>query len=184
MDTAGLSLSSEMIDVCADNCMIFWKDNEKLRVCRFCRKPRYQETTWRNYVPYKHMWYLPITYRLKCLYHSEKMPALMRWHANHSVKDGEVTHRSDAKACKHLQTIYSDFASEWRNVYLGLCTDGFSPFGMSGRKYYSLWPVILTPYNILPAMCMQREFLFLSILVPGPKHPKWGLDVFLQPLIS
>jgi len=32
-------------------------------------------------------------------------------------------------------------------------------------------------------MCMQREFLFLSILVPRPKHPKRSLDVFLQPLI-
>jgi len=66
-------------------------------------------------------------------------------------------------------------------VYLGLCTDGFSPFGLS-RRQYSLWPVILTPYNLPPDMCMQSKILFLSILVPGPKHPKRALDVFL-PLI-
>ncbi|KAL1206112.1 hypothetical protein V5N11_005267 [Cardamine amara subsp. amara] len=30
---------------------------------------------------------------------------------------------------------------------------------------------------------MRREFLFLSILVPGPEHPKRSLDIFLQPLI-
>ena len=53
---------------------------------------------------------------------------------------------------------------------------------MSGRQYF-LWPVIVTPYNLPPDMCMQSEFLFLSILVPGPKHPKRALDVFLQPLI-
>lgn len=53
---------------------------------------------------------------------------------------------------------------------------------MSGQQY-SLWPVIITPYNLSPDMCMQREFLFLSILVPGPKHPKRSLHVFLQPLI-
>jgi len=78
--------------------------------------------------------------------------------------------------------MYKDFANEHRNVYLGLCTDGFNPFGKSGRKY-SLWPVILTPYNLPPSLCMKREFLFLSILVPGPEHPRRSLDVFLQPLI-
>ena len=30
---------------------------------------------------------------------------------------------------------------------------------------------------------MKREFLFVTILVPGPEHPKRSLDVFLQPLI-
>src|SRR5690606_18889155 len=64
----------------------------------------------------------------------------------------------------------------------GLCTDGFSPFGKHGRQY-SLWPVILTPYNLPPNLCLRREFLFLSILVPGPEHPRRSLDVFLQPLI-
>ena len=54
---------------------------------------------------------------------------------------------------------------------------------MSGRQY-SLWPVILTPYNLPPDMCMELEFLFLTILIPGPKHPKRSLDVFLQPLIE
>ena len=53
---------------------------------------------------------------------------------------------------------------------------------MSGRQY-SLWPVIVTPYNLPPFMCMQREFLSLSILVSSPKHPKRSLDVILQPLI-
>jgi len=77
----------------------------------------------------------------------------MRWHAQHTTADGEITHPSDAKAWKHFQTVYSDFANECRNVYLGLNTDGFSPFGLSGRQY-SLWPVILTPYNLPPDMCM------------------------------
>ena len=98
-------------------------------------------------------------------------------------KEGEINHPSDAKAWKHLNSVYPDFASNPRNVYLGLCTDGFSPFGMSGRQY-SLWPVFLTPYNLPPEMCMEKELLFMSILIPGPKHPKRSLDVFLQPLIE
>ncbi|XP_056864031.1 uncharacterized protein LOC130511177 [Raphanus sativus] len=107
----------------------------------------------------------------------------MRWHAEHVQKDGEVAHPSDARAWKHFNNVYPDFAENIRNVYLGLCTDGFSPFGMSGRQY-SLWPVILTPYNLPPDICMEQEFLFLTILIPGPKHPKRSLDVFLQPLIQ
>ncbi|KAL1223467.1 hypothetical protein V5N11_003525 [Cardamine amara subsp. amara] len=128
------------------------------------------------------MWYLPITEKLKRLYQSERTAAAMRWHGEHLQTDGEICHPSDAKAWKHFKTVHSAFARNIRNVYLGLCTDGFSPFGISGRQY-SLWPVIVTPYNLPPGMCMEKEFLFLSILVPGPKHPKKSLDVFLQPLI-
>ena len=81
----------------------------------------------------------------------------MRWHAEHVQRDGEVAHPSDARAWKHFNKVHADFATNIQNVYHGLCTDGFSPFGMSGRQY-SLWPVILTPYNLPPDMCMEQEF--------------------------
>ena len=178
---AGLGLSYQVIDVCRDNCMIYWRADEQRVSCKFCGKPRYKDTSGRVPVPYKRMWYLPLTERLQRLYLSERTAQPMRWHAEHST-DGEIRHPSDAKAWKHFQSKYPDFAYEIRNVYLGLCTDGFSPFGKSGRQY-SLWPVILTPYNLPPNLCLRREFLFLSILVPGPEHPKRSLDVFLQPLI-
>ena len=105
----------------------------------------------------------------------------MRWHAEHSTY-GNITRPSDAKAWKHFQSTYPDFAYEKRNAYLGFCTDGFSPFRKHGRQY-SLWQVIVTPYKLPPNLNMQCEFLFLSILVPGPEHPKKSLNVFLQPLI-
>ena len=31
---------------------------------------------------------------------------------------------------------------------------------------------------------MKDEYIFLSIIVPGPRNPKEKLDVFLQPLIA
>ena len=98
-------------------------------------------------VPYQRMWYLPITDRLKRLYQSEKTAASMRWHAKHVQRDGEVGHPSDARARKHFNKVHPDFSRNIWNVYLGLYTDGFSPFGMTGRQY-SLWSVILTPYNL------------------------------------
>ena len=66
---------------------------------------------------------------------------------------------------------------------LGLCTDGFQPFGQSGQQYSS-WSIIVTPYNFPPWMCMNETYLFLSIIVLGPNNPKNKIDVFLQPLIA
>ncbi|CAA7022709.1 unnamed protein product [Microthlaspi erraticum] len=166
----GLGLPYQMIDVCIDNCMIYWREDEYGLTCRFCRKSRYKEGSEKVPIPQKRMWYLPITDRLKRLYQSTRTAEAMRWHAEHTVKDGEIAHPSDAKAWKHFQSVYPSFVNEARNVYLGLSTDGFNPFGKHGRQY-SLWPVILTPYNLPQTLCMKREFLFLCILVPGPKHP-------------
>lgn len=153
---SGLGLPYEMIDVCRDNCMIFWRDDSNLETCKWCGKQRYKETSGRKKIPYQRMWYLPITDRLKRLYQSKRTAAPMRWHAEHEFT-GEISHPSDAEAWKHFRNVYNDFAAEARNVYLGLCTDGFNPFGKSGRKY-SLWPVIVTPYNLPPSLCMKQQF--------------------------
>ncbi|KAL1222999.1 hypothetical protein V5N11_019494 [Cardamine amara subsp. amara] len=179
---SGLGLPYQMIDVCRDNCMIFWREDENLEFCRFCGKERFQVSTGRTRIPYQRMWYLPITDILKRLYQSDRTASGMRWHGEYQFT-GDISHPSDAEAWKHFQYKYPDFAREMRNVYFGLCTDGFNPFGKRGRKY-SLWPVIVTPYNLPPTLCMKREFLFLAILVPGPNHPRRALDVFLKPLIS
>ena len=64
------------------------------------------------------MWYLPITDRLKRSYQSEKTAAAIRWHAEHTQKEGEINHPSDAKVRKHLNSVHKDFASNIRNVYL------------------------------------------------------------------
>ncbi|KAK6115444.1 hypothetical protein DH2020_007713 [Rehmannia glutinosa] len=33
-------------------------------------------------------------------------------------------------------------------------------------------------------MCMKEQYMFLTVLVPGPRNPKDKLDVYLQPLIA
>ena len=106
----------------------------------------------------------------------------MRWHNEHEQTDGVMNHPSDAVAWKHFDDIHPDFASDGRNVRLGLSTDGFQPFGQSGQQYSSL-PIILISY-LPPWMCMKEAYMFLTVIVQGPKNPKQGIDVFLQPLIS
>ncbi|XP_048613195.1 uncharacterized protein LOC125587093 [Brassica napus] len=129
------------------------------------------------------MFYLPITERLKRLYQQEATASQIRWHAEHDSPEGEMHHPSDAAAWKHFNKVYPDFTAESRNVYLGLETNGFNPVGMSGESH-SVWPVIVTPYNLPHGMCMKREYFFLSVLVPWPRHPKKSIDINLQPLIE
>ncbi|XP_057990582.1 uncharacterized protein LOC131172963 [Hevea brasiliensis] len=52
------------------------------------------------------------------------------------------------------------------------------------RQQYSSWPIIVTPYNLPPWLCMKEEYMFLTVIVPGPRNPKDKLDVYLQPLIA
>jgi len=60
----------------------------------------------------------------------------MRWHVKNLVEDVEVTHLSYAKAWKKFQTVYYDFASKRRNVYLDLRSDVFSQFETMGGAGY------------------------------------------------
>ena len=94
-----------------------------------------------------------------------------------------IAHPVDVEAWKQFDAAHPTFAQESQNVRLGLCTDGFNPFGNSSTPY-SCWLVFVTPYNLPPSMCMKREYIFLSLVIPGPKSPGKSLDVYLRPLID
>ncbi|GJR50201.1 gag-pol polyprotein [Tanacetum coccineum] len=74
----------------------------------------------------------------------------MTWHATGKCTEpGKMQHPVDGRAWKDFDTKYLDFAAEPRNVRLGLAADGFNPFGNLSQSY-SMWPVILTTYNLPP----------------------------------
>ena len=60
-----------------------------------------------------------------------------------------MRHPIDGQAWKHFNNKFSDFASEPRNVRLGLAADRFNPFGNMSLPY-SMWLVVLTIYNLSP----------------------------------
>lgn len=93
-----------------------------------------------------------------------------------------TTHPGDFKAWKQFDAIYPRFAEEPYNARLGLYTYGFRPFFSSIP--YSCWSVIVTPYNLAPSIRMRREYIFLSLLISGPKSPGKSLYVYLKPLID
>ncbi len=107
----------------------------------------------------------------------------MRWHEESHCKDRMIHHPADAVAWKSFDSLHPDFAVDARLVRLGLASDGFNPFKTMNLSN-GIWPVVLTPYNLPPWMCMKRPFLMLSLLIPGPSSSGNDIDIYLQPLIE
>ncbi|OMO89985.1 Transposon, En/Spm-like protein [Corchorus capsularis] len=75
-------------------------------------------------------------------------------------REDVVANKGKLRPAKVLR--YLDFASEPRNVRLGLASDGFNPFKTMSSTY-STWPVVIIPYNQAVATFYQtfiREALF------------------------
>jgi hypothetical protein len=108
----------------------------------------------------------------------------MRWHKEGVCENPDVmAHPADTDAWKALDDFDPSFATEVRNVRLGLATDGFSPFNLTSPSY-SCWPIFAAPYNLLPALCMKYRFIFLCLVIPGLDHPRTKIDVMMRPLIE
>ena len=61
--------------------------------------------------------------------------------------------------------------------------DGFNPF-RNMNIGNSTWLVPLFPYNFPLWMCMKEPYIFITLLIPGPKGPGNDIDVYLRPLID
>ncbi|GJY81129.1 hypothetical protein Tco_0493880 [Tanacetum coccineum] len=161
-----IGLGYESIHACEHDCCLFRGEvNKDLQFCPVCNTSRWKDSdTPGKKVPRKVLYYFPIIPRLQRLYKSRHTATDMNWHAT-----GKCTE--------------PDFAKEPRNVRLGLCADGFNPFGNLSQTY-SMWPVILTTYNLPPWLCMKESNFMLTLLIPGPKSPGKDIDVYLRPLIE
>jgi len=95
-----------------------------------------------------------------------------------------LRHPSDGQAWKHFDQNHPSFASDPRNIRLGVCSNGFNSYIQTSSSPYSCWRVIVTPYNIPPEMCMTKPYMFLTCLILGPSDPKASIVVYLEPLID
>ena len=55
----------------------------------------------------------------------------------------------DSKAWKHINNVYPAFASEERNIRLGMALDGVNPYSTQSLSHLR-WPVIMLNYNLPP----------------------------------
>ncbi|KAF7153268.1 hypothetical protein RHSIM_Rhsim01G0074900 [Rhododendron simsii] len=105
------------------------------------------------------------------------------WKENENLENCPKCNEPRYKEWKNFDERFPDFAAEPRNVRLGMATDGFNPFGHMSQSY-SMWPVIMVPYNLPPWKCMKEPFCFMSLLIPGPSSIGKDIDVYLRPLVD
>ncbi|XP_052171518.1 uncharacterized protein LOC127787497 [Diospyros lotus] len=187
-----IGLSYEKYDSCVNDCMLYWKTDNGCDCCKVCGASRWKKD-YRNgefkmktngkKIPIKTLRYFPLKPRLQRLFMSSKSASSMRWHFDKRVDDGVIRHPTDSMAWKDFDKVHPNFSSEPRNVRLGLASDGFQPFSNS-RTPYSIWPVVLIPYNVEPWVCMKPSNFLLSMLIPGLDGPGDAIDTYLQPLID
>lgn len=180
-------LGYEKIDACPNDCCLFRKEYENMDKCPKCGSSRWKvnERTKKVQigVPAKVLRSFPIIPRLRRAFRSSEKAEQIHWHSTHVSQDGKMRHPVDSLAWDTVNKKWPQFASDPRNVRLGLATDGFNPFN-NIAKSYSCWPVVLTIYNLPPWLCMSEENLMLTLLIPGPKKPGNDIDIYLQPLID
>jgi hypothetical protein len=67
---------------------------------------------------------------------------------------------------------------EPRSVRLVLPTEGFQSHSNDSSLYVS-WPVFIMPYNLPPNKCLKQGYIFMALVIPGPKEAKKQMYVFL-----
>lgn len=135
-----LKLSYNKIDACENNCMLFYGDDKDKKDCDHCGKGCYKKACGKKSttIPHKILKHFPLIDRLKRFFMSEHTAKQMTWYKNREVKEGGISHPSDGDDWKIFDLQHPSFAKEFRNVRLGLSTDGFNPFDNFENKAYSL----------------------------------------------
>ncbi|XP_056847445.1 uncharacterized protein LOC130498108 [Raphanus sativus] len=158
----------EKIHACVNDCCLLRKRFKDLEKC-----PKYKASRWKtNMHTGENKKGIP-----------QKMTKDLRWHFSNKRNDGKLRHPVDSVTWDQMSAKYPTFAAEPRNLRLGLSTNGFNLFNMKNSTY-SCWPVLLVNYNLPPDLCMKKENIMRSLLIPGPQKPGNSIDVYLEPLID
>jgi hypothetical protein len=121
----------------------------------------------RHRVPRKVSWYIPIIPRLKHLFATSKDARLLRWHSDGRTIDDYIQHPADGIQWRVIDLKNQTIADEPRNLRFALNMDGMNPYGNMSSSY-SVWPMMLTIYNLPPWLCNKRRYMMMSVLISGP----------------
>jgi hypothetical protein len=177
---AGLGMNYEKIDVLERNYMLLWKEHKDNTICMHCGRSWYVKVVNKDgasvttKVAVKQLHYMLVTPRLKWLYLSEETAKHMWWHkeGKRDSKDLVImSHPVDSEAWEALDRFDPEFARDPRSVCLGLSMDALQPHSEASSPY-SRWPVFVMPYNLPPNKYLKQDFIFLALIILGPKEPK------------
>ncbi|KAG8501438.1 hypothetical protein CXB51_003791 [Gossypium anomalum] len=170
-----LGLGYDKIHSCPNDCMLYWGDQKNQQSCHVCGKSRWMNSNTEDVNTDEsgaHLRKKPV-----------KTAESMRWHNDQRIDDGLLRHPADSLAWKSFDSKFLSFASDPRNVRLGLAANGFNPFKIMSTSY-STWSVVLVPYNLPPWICMKQSSFILSMIIPGEKGPRNDIDIYFQPFIE
>nr|GEX37725.1 hypothetical protein [Tanacetum cinerariifolium] len=133
-------------------------NNKDVHFDLVCKTSRWKDSnTPGKKVPKKVLHYFLIIPRLQRLYKSSYTAKEMTWHATGKcMEPGKMQHQVDGRAWNNCDT----------------------------NQAYSMWPVILTTYNLPLWLCMKESSFMLTLLILGPKSLGKDIDVYLRPLID
>ena len=133
--------------------------------------------------PQKVASYFPLIPHLRRLFASSKDAKLISWHMEGRKIDNYILHPVDSTQWHLIDWKYKKFSDDPRSLRFALSTDGMNPFGQMS-SLHSVWPVLLSIYNVPPWLCNKRKYMMMSILISGPHQPGIDIDVYLRPLVD
>ena len=184
-----LGLEVEKIHACSNDCILYRGDYADLTECPECSTPRYKrrndggDEKRRHGAPQKVAWYFPVIPHIWCLFASSKDAQLLQCHKEGRKQDDLIRHPADSSQWHIIDYIYEEFSKDPRNLWFALSTDGMNPFGHMSSSH-SVWPVLLSIYNLPPWLCNKRKYMMMSILISGPHQPGIDIDVYMRPLVD
>ncbi len=93
-------------------------------------------------------------------------------------------HAADSRQWQFIDEKWPEFASEARNIRLGLAIDGINP-SAEKRSTWSTWPVMFLNYNVSPWMTTKNHFVMLSMIISSQESVTGdSMDVYLEPLLE
>jgi hypothetical protein len=174
-----LKMMYEKIHACPKGCMIFRKEYVEAKYCPKCKSSRFIEVDSGDGqkrqldIPLTILRHLPFIPRIQRLYMTEESAKEMTWHKNEKrYNPNKMVHASNGEAWKHFDAIHHEKAKEARNVRVVLAIDEFNPYGMSAAPH-TCWPVFVIPINLPPGVCIQRQNIFVSLIIPDTRGIKW-----------
>ncbi len=123
------------------------------------------------------MRFQPIIPRLQQLYTSLRTTPHLTTNDTLGSDDGYIRSVIDLELWKNVMVINSTF----KGLRLAVVSDGFNPSSLRSSSY-SITPVVVIVYNLPPHLTTKKEFIFLSLIIPGKFQVK-NMDVYLRPLI-
>lgn len=176
-------VTSDVYDVCPNDCVIFRGEFESLSECPKCGGKSY--ISERSKTAVRRFTYLPLKPRLQRMFGNTRMAEILQSHATVQHSAHHSMHYIQDSPC--WQNAYSNcgvFGGDRRGISLALFTDGVNPFSHN-KVVYSMWPIMLTLLD-LPRKIRNHfgSILMVGILPSNKSQEPRSLNPYLEIMVD